>query len=116
MTPSVERSAKTQSAYCSACGHLAYPAVYGDADRCDSCGVNGVVRIEAEGTVYTFTVVHVGAPGIATPYALGYVDLEPDVRVFGRLAVGDAEIGRRVTPVFHADGLFFERCREEGGS
>lgn len=82
-------------------------------DRCDVCGSGGRVRVNAPGTVYTFTVVHVGAPGVATPYALGYVDFEPEVRVFGRLPPRDAQIGMRVVPTPFPDGMSFERYRED---
>ncbi|WP_326542378.1 Zn-ribbon domain-containing OB-fold protein [Pseudorhodoferax sp.] len=54
------------------------------------------VPLAAEGTVYSFTVIHPGAKTGLAPYALGYVDLPGPVRIFGRLqgkarpAIGDA--------------------------
>lgn len=120
------RSTEARATYCPACGDLEHPlgADVGSGGSggggecagggvCGVCGSGGRVRMGARGTVYTFTVVYVGAPGIATPYALGYVDFEPGVRVFGRLPVDDPEIGMRVVPVPVADGLSFERYREE---
>ncbi|MHB8867669.1 MAG: Zn-ribbon domain-containing OB-fold protein [Thermoleophilia bacterium] len=115
MTGSDRRSTGDPAAYCGSCGHLEHPSD-GGGGACDRCGADELIRIDGVGTVYTCTVVHVGTPGVETPYALAYVDFEPGARAFGRLAVADAEIGRRVVPVFKPEGLFFERFREEGDS
>lgn len=109
------RSTKDRAAFCLTCGHLEFPAVAAAAE-CGECGRGRLVPIDPEGTVYTYTVVHVGAPDIGTPYVIGYVDFEGGVRAFGRLAMDDAQIGTRVLPVPGADGLYFERGRGVGGS
>lgn len=109
-----ERSVRHPAAFCPACGHVVYPAD-DSVDVCAGCGASGPLRVDPEGTVYTFTVVHAGAPDMATPYALGYVDFDRGVRAFGRLSVGDAEIGRRVVPTTGPDGLLFFERRGEGG-
>lgn len=58
--------------------------------------------IESEGTLYTFTVVHLGRD--QAPYMLGMVDFECGLRVFGKLlaaAEGRPQIGARVRTVAH---------------
>ncbi len=44
------------------------------------------------GTVYSWTTVHAGPPGIATPYLLAWIDTEKG-RIFARLRDGAAGIG-----------------------
>ena len=71
--------------------------------------------VDPIGTVYSWTVIHPAAKTGKAPYALGYVDLDGPVRIFGRLngkerpAIGDRY---RATP--DADyGYAFEYAAEE---
>lgn len=48
-----------------------------------------------EGTLYSFTLVHVGPNGWQKPFAVGYVDLANGVRVFSHLR-GELKIGQTV--------------------
>jgi uncharacterized OB-fold protein len=72
---------------------------------------HATVPLAAEGTVYSFTIIHPGAKTGLAPYALGYVDLPGPVRIFGRLqgkarpAIGDTYLARpdaQYGYVFHA--------------
>lgn len=53
------------------------------------------VPVAGVGTVYSFTVIHPSAKSGLAPYALGYVDFDGALRIFGRLqgaarpAIGD---------------------------
>lgn len=60
------------------------------------------VRIGTSGRVYSYTVMHPNPKTGAAPYALGYVDLDDEVRLFGRIA-GDVAIGSECQAVPDAD-------------
>jgi uncharacterized OB-fold protein len=54
-------------------------------------------RFGPEGTIWSFTVVHVPTrPGGETPYTLGYVDLDGGPRLLVRLDRVPAGVGTRV--------------------
>ncbi len=72
---------------------------------------HATVPVSGIGTVYSFTVIHPAPKTGLPPYALGYVDFEGPVRIFGRLQGKDRPaIGDRYVPrpdetygyVFHA--------------
>lgn len=72
---------------------------------------HATVSVAGVGTVYSFTVIHPAPKAGLPPYALGYVDFEGPVRIFGRLLGKDQPaIGDRYVPrpdetfgyVFHA--------------
>ena len=69
---------------CSRCGHKAFPL----AKVCTNCLSEDLVSVplSREGVLYSYTVVHAAPKGWAVPYAIGYVDLPEDVRVFSHLA------------------------------
>jgi len=46
---------------------------------------HATVPVRGIGTVYSFTVIHPAPKTGQAPYALGYVDFEGPVRIFGRL-------------------------------
>lgn len=54
------------------------------------------VALGPVGSLYTFTVVHVGKDA---PYGLAMVDFEPGIRVFGRLVFDTTSPPRLGTPV-----------------
>jgi hypothetical protein len=54
--------------------------------------VHDGVAIGTTGRVYGFTVIHPNPKSGAEPFALGYVDMEEPVRIFGRI-VGEVAIG-----------------------
>ncbi len=78
---------------CRACGAGFYPA----QRHCTACGIWDELATEPlppTGTLFTFTVIHVGVadPPLPIPYALGYVDLDDGPRVLAPIATdGDPE-------------------------
>lgn len=58
-------------------------------DTCPSCGATELdaERVSGRGTIYTYTIAHHGAAGIAVPFALVLVELEEqkDLRVLANL-------------------------------
>lgn len=69
------------------------------APVCPGCGGEDMAR-EAqptEGTLYSYTRVHVGSGPWRKPAALGYVDLDNGVRVFTHLAGEGWAIGDRMS-------------------
>lgn len=92
---------------CRSCGALAFPYT----PICSSCMSEEIERapMPGQGTLYSFTVVHVGPKNWAKPYAVGYIDLDNGVRVFshlrGSVAIGQtaelavAEIGKNAEGV-----------------
>lgn len=73
---------------CQCCGTKTIPR----SDVCHVCMSETMVRfvLEGEGRLYSYTVLHVGRPGWRRPLALGYVDFDDNVRVFGPLT-GDLQ-------------------------
>lgn len=94
---------------CPKCEAFYFPArsvcarcLCGDIERVALCG---------SGTLYTYTVIHQSLPQFETPYVLGYVDLDDNVRVAGQLVGVEADelrLGMRLTtqiePRAGADG------------
>lgn len=80
---------------CGQCQALAFPA----RAVCASCGRRNLARIDLGpyGTLYTFAVIHQAPAPFATPYAIGYVDLDEGVRVFTQLEEFDSLVlGQRM--------------------
>jgi uncharacterized OB-fold protein len=50
------------------------------------------VELSRAGRLYTWTTVHAAPPGVATPYALGYVDLPEGVRLLAPIDAREAEL------------------------
>src|SRR5665213_2686208 len=79
---------------CAACNTRMFPL----SPICHKCWSDRVERVElpSHGTLYSYSIVHVGPAPWKLPYALGYVDLPGDVRVLAhihadppsRLAIG----------------------------
>jgi uncharacterized OB-fold protein len=74
---------KLSGSRCAGCGSLAFPPL----PICSSCGSQDVAPapLSERGTLYTYSVLHVGARGWPAPYVLGYVDLPEGVRVFSHI-------------------------------
>src|SRR5207302_7584728 len=69
---------------CAHCDIKAFPA----REVCSGCGRDdGLAEVELapEGSLYTFSEVHVAPKGFATPYVIGYVDLADGVRVLAQI-------------------------------
>jgi uncharacterized protein len=74
---------------CRACGTLRFPAL----DVCPSCQSADCeeIPLSTEGSVFTFTIVHMAPPGYLgeTPYAYGVVELPEGLRITTTLLAGD---------------------------
>ncbi|HWM82263.1 MAG TPA: OB-fold domain-containing protein [Pseudolabrys sp.] len=68
---------------CRACQALSFPR----AAVCTDCLSEDIEAVDlgTEGTLYSYSVVHQAPKGWRVPYAVGYVDLPGDVRVFAHL-------------------------------
>lgn len=53
---------------------------------------HATVPVQGVGTVYSFTVIHPAPKTGQPPYALGYVDFDGPVRIFGRLQGNDRPV------------------------
>lgn len=104
MKVSDRKARQLQASLCSRCGQISYPP----DDICASCGhqeASQRIELSSGGTLYTFTVVHAAAPGVETPYAIGYVDFAEGVRVFGRVMPYDRlSVGMNMQVVSEREG------------
>jgi benzoylsuccinyl-CoA thiolase BbsA subunit len=68
---------------CEACGQFSFPP----RKVCSKCFSEEmeILPLSTQGRLYTYTIVNYPAPGLAGPYAIGYVDLPEGVRVFSIL-------------------------------
>lgn len=76
---------------CQSCRKRCFPA----AAVCSGCGRVGPqdrVRLASQGTLYSFSEVHVGPPAFRRPYMVGYIDLDDGVRVFGQIDEDGTEL------------------------
>ena len=71
---------------CKACGQLDFPK----PTVCTSCWCETftIEPLSRRGTLYSFSEIHVGQAGMATPYMFGYIDLPEQLRIFARLLGG----------------------------
>ncbi|MDB5405253.1 MAG: hypothetical protein JWL84_165 [Rhodospirillales bacterium] len=76
---------------CTSCGERMFPR----HPVCPSCMGEDIVSetMPRRGTLYSYSVVHVGPKKWNKPFALGYVDLANSLRVFSHLLLADLEIG-----------------------
>ena len=44
-----------------------------------------MVPLSRKGILYSFSDIYIGAPGLETPYIIGYIDLPEDIRIFAQL-------------------------------
>jgi len=78
-------------------GEWDFPAVPGNSPR--AAGFD-TVPVSGAGTLYSFTIIHPSPKSGQAPYALGYVDFDGPLRIFGRLAgAGRPRIASLYTPV-----------------
>ena len=68
---------------CRKCEATSFPR----AAICTNCLSEEIEEVELahEGTLYSFSIVHQAPKGWTVPYALGYVDLDKNVRVLAHL-------------------------------
>lgn len=82
---------------CAECGAKVYPAV-AVCPGCMSEKINPL-RLSREGTLYSWSVVHVAPKGWTLPYIAAYVDLPEGVRVFAHVVGADPKALRMDMPV-----------------
>ncbi len=89
---------------CESCGRVHYPA----KRICLTCYEETEMRpypLSRRGTLYTFTVIHVGLEGFHPPYAVGWVMLPEGVRLFSPILTHDVEdeltIGMQMEMILH---------------
>lgn len=68
---------------CDSCGKIFFPK----AQICFECGHEELaeVQLSRRGILYSYTIGHMPSRHFTPPYAVGYVDLPEDVRVFAPL-------------------------------
>ncbi|MBI4528451.1 MAG: OB-fold domain-containing protein [Deltaproteobacteria bacterium] len=83
-SPLESDSAQLVGGRCARCGNVYFPR----SNVCPGCGSRepmAQVLLSRVGKLYSYSVIHVGAPGFKAPYAVGYVDLPDGPRVFGHV-------------------------------
>lgn len=68
---------------CKKCGQLDFPKL----NPCPTCWGEefDMVPLSRKGILYSFSDIYIGAPGLETPYIMGYIDLPEDLRIFAQL-------------------------------
>jgi len=69
---------------CTDCGKMFFPP----RDRCPACLKSEMTPspLNATGTIYSYTTVHIPSKNFKPPYTVGYVELKnSNVRVFGQI-------------------------------
>lgn len=110
LTSGSDSDARLLGSECKSCGQRVFPP----SAVCPSCMSEDMMPLplSREGTLYTYSVLHVGARGWDAPYMVGYVDLPEGVRVFTHLIdmePGDLKCDMRVSlritqPVVNTQG------------
>lgn len=75
---------------CAECGAVCFPI----SSVCASCGAQAVREYltPTRGRLYSYTEVHAGPRQFRTPYAVGYVDMEDGLRLFGQIDAPASEL------------------------
>lgn len=112
---------------CSECGNVTFPR----REFCPSCLSDAVAPTELSrtGSLVSYTVVNNGGQeGFETPYAFGFVELPPDVRVYSLLTDWEPkdrlEVGMEVELAFDeikddpitGEQLYGHKFRPAGGA
>jgi uncharacterized OB-fold protein len=69
---------------------------------CPQCLEDGDMKafnVPKSGTIYSYTQIHVAPKSFKTPYFVGFIDVDQDIRLFGHLqgfGEGNIKIGQRV--------------------
>ncbi|MBI2876281.1 MAG: Zn-ribbon domain-containing OB-fold protein [Candidatus Tectomicrobia bacterium] len=97
---------------CRACGRSFFPR----RSLCPSCQTEEAleeVPLSTEGVLYSYCVIYTPPEGFEAPYALGYVDLPEDLRIFAPLAADDLSTLKIGMPM----ELVVEKlCQDEAGN
>ncbi len=68
---------------CQGCGKISFPA----KPVCPACFESELqeVPLGRRGKLHTFTLSHMGPPGIQTPFVIGFIDLPEGIKLFSPL-------------------------------
>jgi uncharacterized OB-fold protein len=80
---------------CPKCGKIFFPK----KDFCPLCIEEHMdeIALSNEGSLYTFTIVHLGVKGFKTPYVLGWVDFPQEkVRIAAQIVTDPLEAQQRL--------------------
>lgn len=80
--------------HCRECGADHFPP----KPACPDCACSTVepTELPRDGTLHSWTIVRIPAPGIEPPFLLGEIHLPNGLRVTSRLEPGDYELGQTV--------------------
>ena len=70
---------------CSECGQAFFPT----ESLCLNCGseILEEITLSKKGTLYSYSVVEMPCANFKPPYAVGFVDMPEEVRIFGQLDI-----------------------------
>ncbi|OLS40723.1 Zn-ribbon domain-containing OB-fold protein [Bacillus sp. MRMR6] len=74
---------KVKVALCKVCNKYFLPSI----QFCNQCQKETTEQLFSEGTVHSYTTVHVPAKGYVSPYTIGYIDLHDEVRILGQIVL-----------------------------
>jgi len=82
---------------CDDCNKRLFPP----SDVCPECMSENLspIKLSAEGTLYSWSVVHAAPKGWGLPFVAAYVDLPEEVRVFAHIVDADPDILEMEMPV-----------------
>jgi uncharacterized OB-fold protein len=91
---------------CKVCGRVSFPP----RKVCSKCFSEEMesIPLSSKGKLYTYTIIGYPPPGLAAPYAIGYVDLPEGVRVFSIITDWDKKSLKMGTDVELTIGKFKE--------
>lgn len=74
---------------CKACGRVFYPP----RPFCFDCFGEEIepVKLGNRGRLYSYTVCHMSSLHFASPYTVGWIDLEEGIRIFAPIKIGEDE-------------------------
>ncbi len=84
VSPLGNESARLVGGRCPNCDKVFFPR-FNTCPSCSSRVPMADMKLSRRGTLYSYSVIHVDAPGFKAPYAVAYVDLSEGPRVFGHL-------------------------------
>jgi uncharacterized OB-fold protein len=82
---------------CGDCSEKVFPPT----DVCPECMSENMspLKLSAEGTLYSWSVVHAAPKGWSLPFVAAYVDLPEDIRVFAHIVDADPDSLKMDMPV-----------------
>lgn len=98
-TREIPQRFRLEAGKCDTCGYIAFPP----RRVCPECGSRGFssIKLKPEGTIKSFTVIHVAADEFAheTPFAVGIIETDEGARMTAQIVdcrPEEVAIGKRV--------------------